>query len=93
MGLGASEIDVRALSIGYVLNIQIITDDRDMIELANSLSIKVMRILPLLSIMIDSNHIGLDKIKELVTYLDYTDDIPYKDFVKDINEKFGLSIS
>jgi hypothetical protein len=93
LGLGASEIDVRALSIGYVLNIQIITDDRDMIELANSLSIKGMRILPLLSIMIDSNHIGLDKIKELVTYLDYTDDLPYKDFVKDINEKFGLSIS
>jgi len=93
LGLGASEVDVRALSIGYVLNIPIITDDREMIELANSLSIKVMRILPLLSIMIDSNHIDLDKIKELVAYLEYTNDLPYKDFIKDVNEKLGLTLS
>lgn len=93
LGLGASDVDARALSIGHVMNIPIITDDRGMIELANSLSIKVMRILPLLHIMIDSNYIDLDKIKELVLYLDYTNDLPYKDFIKDINEKFDLNIS
>ena len=91
-GLGASEVDVRALSFGYVLNVPVITDDKDMIELADSLGSKAMRILTLLSIMLSSNHIDIDKIKELVGYLNYTNDLPYKNFIKDINKEFGLEL-
>lgn len=93
LGLGTSEVDVRALAIGYVLNIPVVTDDKDMIDLAKSLNIRVMRILPLLSLMLNSKHITLEKIKELVTYLDYTNDLPYKDFIKDVNHTFNLNLS
>ena len=92
LGLSASGVDVRALSVGYILSIPIITDDQGMINLAESLGIEVMRILSLLSIMLKSNHIGMDKITELVGYLDYTDDLPYKNFVKDVNKEFGLNL-
>lgn len=89
-GFGASEVDVRALSVGFVLSIPVVTDDKDMIDLARSLGIEVMRILDLLAIMVESDHITHDKIKELVAYLHYHNDLPYKNFIRDINEKFGL---
>ncbi|MDT8378723.1 MAG: hypothetical protein RQ739_07510 [Desulfotignum sp.] len=54
-GFGASEVDVRALSVGYVLSIPVVTDDKDMIDLAMSLGIEVMRILDLLAIMVESD--------------------------------------
>lgn len=92
LGLGASEVDVRALSFGSVLDIPVVTDDKDMVELANSLGIKAIRILTLLSIMLNSNHIDIEKIKELAGYLDYTNDLPYKNFIKDINNEFGLNL-
>ena len=92
-GFGASEVDVRALSVGYVLSIPVVTDDKDMIDLARSLGIKVMRILDLLAIMVDSDHITHEKIKELVSYLHYHDDLPHKYFIRDINKKFRLDIS
>jgi hypothetical protein len=59
------------LSFGYILDIPVITDDKDMIDLADSLGIKAIRILALLSIMLKSNHIDIAKIKEFVGYLNY----------------------
>lgn len=75
-----------------ILDIPVITDDKGMIDLADSLGIKAMRILTLLSIMLSSNHIDIEKIKELVGYLNYTNDLPYKNFIKDINKEFGLNL-
>lgn len=92
LGLGASDVDVRALSFGYVLDIPVITDDKGMIDLADSLGIKAIRILTLLSIMLSSNHIDIERIKELAGYLNYMNDLPYKNFIKDINKVFGLNL-
>lgn len=90
LGWGASVVDVLALAVGYVLDIPVVTDDKGMIDLADSLGIKTMRILPLLIKMFESGHIDLFKIKELVGWLSYTNDLPYKDFIKDINVEFDL---
>lgn len=92
-GWGASAIDVRALAVGYVLDIPVITDDNDMIELAESLNIKVMRILPLLTKMLEADHIDKAKIKELVGWLSYTNDLPYQNFPEDVATKFGIDFS
>lgn len=92
---GSSDVDVRAVAVGYILSIPVVTDDKDMIDLARSLGVKgvkVMGILDLLAIMVESDHITHDKIKELVSYLHYHNDLPYKNFIRDINEKFGLDI-
>ena len=86
-------MDVRALAAGYVLDIPVITDDKGMISLAESLGIKVIRILPLLSIMLKAKHIDKGKIKELVGWLSYTKDLPYKNFIEDVNAEFGLDLS
>jgi len=85
-------VDVRALATGYVLDIPLITDDKGMIGLAESLGIKVMRILSLLSIMQKARHIDKTKIKELVGWLSYTNDLPYKNFIEDVNAEFGLDL-
>lgn len=90
---GASMVDVRALAAGFVLDIPVITDDKGMIGLAESLGIKVMRILSLLSIMLKTNHIEKSKIKELVGWLSYTNDLPYKNFIEDVNAEYDLDLS
>ena len=93
LAAGASMVDVRALAAGYVLDIPVITDDKGMISLAESLGIKMMRILPLLSIMLKARHIDKGKIKELVGWLSYTNDLPYKNFIEDVNAEFDLDLS
>jgi hypothetical protein len=92
LAAGASMVDVRALAAGYVLDIPVITDDKGMISLAESLGIKVMRILPLLSIMLKARHIDKSKIKELVGWLSYSKDLPYKNFIADVNAEFGFDL-
>ncbi len=92
-GYGASPVDVRALSAGYVLDIPVITDDKNMIDLAKSMNIKVMRIMSLLIKMHEANHIDKTKIKELVGWLSYTNDLPYKTFLEEVLETFGIDIS
>ena len=90
---GASPVDVSALAVGYVLDIPVITDDKGMIELAESLGIKVMGMLPLLSKMLTAGHIDKKKIKELVGWLSYVDDLPYPGFIDDVNAEFGMDLS
>jgi len=90
---GASIVDVRALATGFVLDIPVITDDKGMIGLAESLGIKVMRILSLLSIMLKTNQIEKNKIKELVGWLSYSKDLPYKNFIEDVNAEYDLDLS
>lgn len=85
-------VDVRALAVGYVLYIAVITDDKGMIDLAQSLDIKIMRILPLLKIMLKTGYIDKVKIKEVVGWLTYTNDLPYKEFIDDVNTTFDLNL-
>ncbi|MBW1892827.1 MAG: DNA-binding protein [Deltaproteobacteria bacterium] len=90
MSFGASRPDVRALAFGYVLNIPVVTDDRGMIELAESIGIEVWRILKLMKIMNDNDHVDIKNLSALVEYLDYIDDLPYPSFIKDFKKQFKI---
>ncbi len=84
-----SLVDIRCLAYGYVLKIPVVTDDKDMIELANDLKdVKIIKTLELMKIMMDSNFIDMDDIKKIVEYWDYIDDLP-ANYKEDYNNLFN----
>lgn len=90
--LGASRVDVNALAYGSALDTPIVTDDFDMIELADQFSIEVWGILDLLEIMNKNNRAGKEQIKALISYLEYINDFPYPSFKRKAIKKFGLKM-
>jgi hypothetical protein len=70
------------LAFAYILNIPVATDDSDMITLANEFEIKIIKLLDLLKLMLDNNHIDMKKIRSIADYLIYIEDLP-KNFIKD----------
>ena len=90
MSMGASKVDVRVLAYGSVLEIPIVTDDADMISLATTFGVETWGILKLLRLMFDNQHIDIGEAKQIVNYLDHDNDLPYKGFIKDFFEEFGI---
>jgi len=93
MGLGASRIDVRALAFGNVLNTPVVTDDSNMISLAEEFDITVWGILDLMRLMYDSEYRSINELKTIVDYLEYNKDLPYAGFKKEFKKVFGKQIS
>jgi hypothetical protein len=82
---GPSRVDAKNLAYGYVLNIPVITDDRDMRELAKVFDVRTMVSLELAKLMCDCDHIQAKKVKEMFEYWRYWNDLPYNaqaDFVR-----------
>ena len=79
-GLGASRVDVKALSYGLVLGLPVVTDDRDMTQLGRAFGVEMWGLLDLLKIMLAAGHIDPQKIKTLVSYLEYNNDLPFPAF-------------
>ena len=73
---GPSRVDARYLAHALVMEIAVVTDDQDMLAVAEVFGIKTMRTLDLLKLMMDSGHIGLQKVRELVGYWRYSGDMP-----------------
>ena len=87
-GLGVSQVDVRALSYGAVLNVTIVTDDSDMTELAKVFGIEVRGLLDLLQLMYNAKRIDFQEIEILLDYLEYIKDLPYPSFRKKLMKAF-----
>lgn len=85
---GPSRTDVVALSYGYVLGIDVATDDADMIALAEVFNVKTIKTLGLLKLMLDSVHIDMTTVRRVAAYWSYEDDRP-KDYYKDYRQLFG----
>jgi len=73
---GPSRVDVRYIAYTIELGIVVVTDDEDMIQLANAFDAKVMRTLDLLKLMLDAGHIDMPKIRTIVSYWRYIKDTP-----------------
>jgi hypothetical protein len=84
-----SEVDLKYLATALELEITLITDDSDMIEVANEFEIKVLKSLELLKLMCDSDFITKEKVKEITDYWCYLKDKP-KDFKKDCKKLFDF---
>lgn len=67
-----------ALYIAYAieLDVHVVTDDEDMIVLAETFGAKVMRTLDLLKLMLDAGHIDMGKIRAIVGYWRHMADMP-----------------
>lgn len=87
--LNVSEVDRKYLAVALELDTTLITDDSDMIAVAIEFEIPVMRTLELLKLMLDCNHIDVDKVKEITGYWIYSNDTP-KDFKKDCKALFDI---
>jgi len=86
--LTASRVDIWCLAYGYVFNIPVVTDDTDMIQLGQMFGVQMMKMVELLRLMLDEEHINMDKIEEIAQYLQYSDDLP-KSFKHDYKKVFG----
>lgn len=73
---GPSKVD--ALYIAYAIELEttVITDDEDMIALADVFGAKAMRTIELLKLMLDAGHVDMAKINAVVSYWRYIEDAP-----------------
>lgn len=83
-----SPVDVRALATAYVLDVQIVTDDQDMLRLAGDFGIKTMNTLALMRLMLDSGRIDMSRVRQITAYWQYEKDTP-AGFRKDYARLFG----
>jgi len=87
---GPSRVDVRILTHGYVLEIPVATDDIDMHKLANVFGVKVLKTLELLKLMLDADHVSIEKIRQIAAFWTYENDEP-ADHARDFRRLFGES--
>lgn len=85
---GVSRVDVTILAHAYVLGIPVVTDDGDMLALANDFEIQTFRVLDLLKLMLDCEHIDMSKVREIAGYLAYVNDKP-REYGRDYKRLFG----
>jgi len=88
--LGASRVDVNALAHGSVLDSPVVTDDFDMMALADQFSIEVWGILDLIEVMHKNNRAQKEQIKALIDFLEYINDLPYPSFKSKAIKKFKI---
>jgi len=88
-----SLVDATALAIGFVKQQPVVTDDKDMCAVANALGIEVWSLLQLLKLMLDEDHIDLDKVREVAQFLDYENDLPCgrSQFIQHFKQFFGTA--
>ncbi|WP_263080114.1 DNA-binding protein [Endozoicomonas sp. Mp262] len=73
---GPSKVDARYLAYAYVLGISVVTDDADMLAVAKVFNIKTLKTLDLMKLMVDSGHIDMNKVREIVGFWRYWGDMP-----------------
>lgn len=86
--LGVSRVDIRCLAHSHVLEIPVVTDDGDMLELANAFSIDAIKTLNLMEQMLSCGHIDMNKVRQIVSYWNHIGDKP-GNFRADYQEIFG----
>lgn len=88
---GPSRVDVRHLAHAFVLGIPLVSDDRDLLAVADAFDIKRMKSLDLLRLMLDCNHIDQKKVDSIVQFWRYWKDTPC-DLEADYQRLFGKQV-
>ncbi len=68
--------DLRALAVGLARKIPVVTDDKGMGQVAGAFGIEVWSVIKLLRLMTTENRIDLACVNEVLTYLEYENDLP-----------------
>jgi hypothetical protein len=85
--LGISPVDAKALATASVLQVPLVTDDGDMLALAQVFDIEAMKTLELLRLMVDCGHATMTQVMSAAGYWRYSGDLP-KDYDKDFRRLF-----
>ena len=88
-GKGPSPIDTRIVATAHVLGIAVLTDDRDMIELAKEFSVKTISSLGVMKLMLEAGRIDTEKVDQVVEQWMYENDTPHRDWKKEFKKLFG----
>jgi len=86
--LSVSEVDILYLAHGFVLDIYVVSDDMDMLELADVFNIKTKKTQKLLYLMLECDHVDMEKVRQIAAYWEYISDKP-ANFRQDYIEIFG----
>ncbi len=90
-GKGPSPIDTRIVATALVLGIQVVTDDRDMIELAKEFDVGHISSLGLMKVMMEAGRIDDEKVTQVVEQWMYDNDTPHRDWKKEYKKLFGVA--
>jgi hypothetical protein len=74
--INLSREDLKALAVGFVKGIPVVTDDIGMCLVAGANGIECWSTIKLLQIMVASGRIDMDTIKEIFEYWEYEKDLP-----------------
>ena len=74
--INLSREDLKALAVGFVKGIPVVTDDTGMIQVAEANSIECWNTVKLLRLMVTADRIDMDKVTEILEYWDYEKDLP-----------------
>lgn len=83
-------MDIRALAHALILEIPVVTDDSDMLALAQDFSIRTLKTLELLKLMFDCRHIDMEMVRQIASYWIYEGDRP-QSFSVDYRKLFNES--
>jgi len=89
--LGIQEVDIDILSHALALDVPVVTDDREMTQLAKVFSIDVWNSLELMKMMLDCNHVSQKDLDAVVGYMEYMDDLPWQRYIQDYVRMFPQS--
>ena len=87
-GLGVSRIDIAALATAYALGVQLVTDDKELLALAQDFNIATLTTLELLKFMLDEDAVDMSLVQSTVGYWQYDKDLP-SDFRNEFLRLFG----
>ena len=85
---GPSRTDTTIIATAATLEIRVVTDDQDMIELAEMYGVHHITSLELLKLMLDAGHIDLPMIERIVEQWQYDNDTPYAQWSEEYRKFF-----
>lgn len=89
LGKGPSPVDTLIVTTALVLGIRMVTDDRDMIELAAAYEVEHITSLAMMKLMLDEGHIDDDKVDLVVEQWIYDNDTPHREWRTEFETIFG----
>ncbi|MDA0350236.1 MAG: DNA-binding protein [Verrucomicrobia bacterium] len=90
--LGPLEVDTRILATAAELGIPVVTDDQDMIKVAELFGIHQIGSMELMKMMLDAKHIEMEKVRQVVSQWRYDNDTPHKNYAKEYRRLFGEAV-
>ncbi len=75
-GLILAPEDLKALAVGFSRQFRVVSDDRDLLSVADAHGIECLSTLDLMKLMLDVGRITMSKVNEVLAYLDHENDLP-----------------